>query len=182
MTKKNEKHGEVKAVKAVEKNELIEFETALLTALSLGVIRKDFIDAAIVKAGFAISEAEHAENKPIDKKEQASVALQAFGIDVESLTSKPATSKALTDSLKGLWLEIEPDKTLDKQGTAFCNYYMTQCIKAGEAVKKAALLAYVQKEYRAHYANVGHYATWLKRLSDENVPHVKGNGYFKVTA
>jgi len=171
----------VKTVKTVKpianENEkaLCDFETALLTALKVKAVNVEAVNDLIEKAGFSVSMAEHEASKPVDAKQAAFEALQAFIV-------KPASVKALTDSLKGLWLEIEPDKTLDKQGTSFCNYFMTMKVKAGETVKKAELLAYVQKEYRSHYVNVGHYATWLRRLDVEKVPHVKGNGFFRITA
>lgn len=178
MTKKNVKSEAVKTVKPIANDNekaLCDFETALLTALKVGAIQAQAVNELIEKAGFNVPQAEHEAAKPVDEKIAAFEALQAFIV-------KPANVKALTDSLKGLWLEIEPDKTLDKQGTSFCNYFMTMKVKAGETVKKAELLAYVQKEYRTHYVNVGHYATWLRRLDVEGVPHVKGNGFFKVTA
>lgn len=178
MAKKSTKTEAVKTVKTakpVDETALHDFETALLTALKVGAIQTQAVNELIEKAGFNVSQAEHEASKPVDEKIAAFEALQAFIV-------KPANVKALTDSLKGLWLEIEPDKTQDKQGTNFCNYFITMKIKAGETVKKAELLAYVQKEYRSHYVNVGHYATWLKRLDDEKVPHVKGNGFFRITA
>jgi hypothetical protein len=175
MTKKSTQH-------AVEADKLAGFEAAVLQAVKAGLLKPEAVEAVIVKAGFNVSAEEHAACKPVSAKEQAAQALAAYGVNVETITAQPANVKSLHDALKGLWLEIEPDKSQDKQGTAFCNYYITQCIKAGKAIKKAELLAYVQKEYRSHYVNVGHYATWLARLKAEKVKHVKGNGFFQITA
>jgi len=175
----------IMAKKNIEKNvnltaEETRLEAALFALAKAG--RHDLIEPAIKAANMAISEDDHKAAKPLTAEDMAKAALLEAGIDIASLEPVKATSKALTDSLKGLWLEIMPDKSADKQGTAFCNYFMTSKVKAGETVKKADLLAFVQKEYRSHYVNVGHYATWLKRLSDEKVPHTKGSGFFRVTA
>ena len=162
MAKKN-KIEAVKTAKTVDETALCEFETALLTALKVKAVNVDDIDGLIVKAGFAISEAEHEAAKPVDAKAAALSALAEFLPDNE-----PTKAASLADAFGKYWQAIEPMQG-DKQGTKFVSYFIGQKLLNGEVVKKADVVKYVQTANAPHsenYASDGHYNKVKKLLRD----------------
>ena len=160
MTKKIE--NKAQAIKA-ETSKLEQFEKALLDALKAQAIKADAIDALIVKAGFATSQAEHDEAKPIDAKEAALSALAAFLPENE-----PVQAGSLSDAFGRYWQAIEPMRG-EGQGTKFVSYFIGQKLLAGEVVKKAEVVKFVQTANAPHsenYASDGHYNKLKKLLRD----------------
>jgi hypothetical protein len=167
-TKKNEK--------AVEKAESLTaqemtLETALIFMAQAGMF--ELIDAAIEKAGLAITPQEHAACKPLTAQEKADAALKAAGVDLASL--KPAQAKAgklainydtLAKALGKLAVHIgQPDHG---NGTSLITHHIAQGLLAGERrFSLGELIKTVNKTYTmpkgVPYASTGHINT-IKRL------------------
>jgi hypothetical protein len=139
------------------------FEKALLDALKAQAIKADDVQALIVKAGFAVSQAEHDEAKPVDAKAAALSALSAFLPDHAT-----ASAGTLADAFGKYWQAIAPTQG-EGQGTKFVSYYIGQKLLNGEVVKKADVVKYVQTANAPHsenYASDGHYNKIKKLLRD----------------
>ncbi len=150
------------------------FNEALLTALSLGAVNVADAESMIVAAGFAITEQEHNESKPVDKKEAALAALRGF-LPVQS------TQAALTVSLKDIASCLgkygkhcfAPDTD---NGTSLVTHSIAkQLVETGKAS-----LAKTLDDARAHlpqYSSTGHFNTCKRLLKEHYALNVWQGGF-----
>lgn len=181
---KTKKNAEAVNVNA-EADKLTQFEAVLLAAVAAGVLADKAVNAAIFKAGFNVSEAEHAEARPINKADKAKADLLAFGIDTAELHAEAANVGALAVNV--------PDiaKALGKYGkhcfaadTANGTSIVTHSITAQLVNTGKATLAKTLDDARKHlpsYSSTGHFNT-CKRLLKEHYSLNVWQGGFAISA
>ena len=169
---KTKKNAEAVNVNA-EADKLTQFEAALLQAVKAGLLRAEAENAAIMKAGFGVPDEEHAACKPISAKEQAALALAAFGIDTAQLEAETAqagtlavNTASLTRAFGKYGKHVYAADTAN--GTSLVTHNVaTQLLSTGKCLLPEVLKAV--REYLPNYSSTGHYNT-LKRM-------LKAEGY-----
>ena len=166
MAKKNENKAQAVENKA-QADKLEQFESALLAAVAAGVLADKAIEAAIFKAGFNVSEAEHAEARPINKADKAKAALAAFGIDADAIKAESVKAGALAVSIDSLARAFGKYgkhcfAADTSNGTSLVTHEVTrQLLEAGKCSLPDVLKAV--RQHLPQYSSTGHYNT-LKRM------------------
>ena len=183
MTKKIEKKIEKANELTVDK--LTQFEAALLQAVKAGLLKGEAVNTAILKAGFSTSNEEHAACKPISAKEQAALALAAFGIDTAQLEAETAQAGKLAvnvpDIAKALGKYGKHCFGADMaNGTSIVTHSITaQLVNTGKATLAKTLDD--ARKYLPSYSSTGHFNT-CKRLLKEHYSLNVWQGGFAISA
>ena len=167
-------------------DKLEQFESALLAAVAAGALADKAIEAAIFKAGFNVSEAEHAEARPINKADKAKAALAAFGIDADAIKAESVKAGVLAVNLDAL------AKAVGKygrhaviydadNGTSACTHYMLNALAKAGRVTLADTLAFV-RQHKPTYASAGHYNTIKSLLKKAGYRLNVAQGSFSISA
>lgn len=171
------------AILSNTEDQLSILENAVILMAQAGM--HGLIDQAIVKAGYAYTEAEHAAAKPQTAAEKAAAALKAAGVDLASLTPAKAQAGTLALTLDGIAKAcgkygkhcFGADVT---NGTSLVTYSITkQLIETGKAT-----LAKTLDDARQHlpsYSSTGHFNT-MKRLLKEHYNLNVWQGGFAISA
>lgn len=184
ITKANKAQAQAQAQAQADK--LAQFEAALLAAVAAGVLTGDAIDKAIFKAGFAMSEAEHADARPVNKADKAKADLLAFGIDADAIKAESVKAGALAVNLDAL------AKAVGKygkyaviydadNGTSACTHYMLNALAKAGRVTLADTLAFV-RQHKPTYASAGHYNTIKSLLKKAGYRLNVAQGSFSISA
>lgn len=157
------------------------FEKALLDAIKAQAIKADDVQALIVKAGFAVSQAEHDEAKPIDAKAAALSALSAFLPDHAT-----ASAGTLAVDIKSIAAAFgKYGKHVfgydANNGTSLVTFSIAeQLVKTGKA-SLPATLDFVRK-FKPEYASSGHYNTCKKLLKAHGFKLNVAQASFSISA
>lgn len=162
------------SVQAQASEAYVDFHEALLAALALGAIKAEDVGGMIVAAGFAISETEHAEARPVDKKAAALAALSAF-MPVQA--SQSALSVSLKDIASALGKYGKHCFGADiENGTSLVTHSIaTQLVETGKASLTKTL-----DDARKHlpsYSSTGHFNTCKRLLKEHYALNIWQGGF-----
>ena len=169
----------------VEAAKLAQFEAALLQAVKAGLLKGEAINVAILKAGFNVADEEHAACKPISAKEQAALALAAFGIDTAQLEAETAQAGKLAVNVEGLARAFgKYGKHVFAADTANGTSLVTHEVARQLLANGRCSLPDVLKAVREHlpnYASTGHYNTLKRMLKAEGYRLNVAQASFSIT-
>ncbi len=191
MAKKNNE----KAVeKAVEKTEALTADEKAVESAVLALAAANlhhYVNAAIEKAGMAISQAEHDAARPLSAIDKAAAALAAVGVDIMSLEADKAKVGKLAmnyDTLaKALGkLSVHIDKPQHDNGTSLITHHIAQGLLAGERrFSLGELIKTVNKTYTmpkgTPYVSTGHVNTIKALLRKAGFTVHAPSGFFIVS-
>lgn len=180
---KNKQNAEQAVIAYAEADKLAAIESAVIALAKANM--HHYVNDAIVKAGMAISEAEHAACKPMSEADKAKAALAAIGIDIAEL--KPETAKASKLAIDKAGLVSAFGKygkhvyaADTSNGTSLVTHEVArQLLETGKC-----LLPEVLKAVRQHlpaYSSTGHYNTLKRMLKAEYALNVWQAG-FSITS
>jgi regulator of sigma D len=159
----------------VDEKKLEAFEQALLAGITTGVVNLDQVDNVILQAGFAVTEKEHTEAKPVSKKELALTALAEF-VNLNQITNKAGQENLLSAFGKYQVHCFTPDKS---NGTSLVSHYCYQQLKAGKTVYLSEVLAYV-RQHLPTYSSSGHFNTIKRLLKKAGITLNISKGQFSI--
>lgn len=174
--KKSEKAVE-SAVELTAEEKAVESAVFALAAANL----HHYVNAAIEKAGMAISQAEHDAARPLSAIDKAAAALAAVGVDIMSLEADKAEVSKLAVSIKDIASCLgkygkhcfAPDTT---NGTSIVTHSITaQLVETGKATLAKTLDD--ARQYLPTYSSTGHFNTCKRLLKEHYSLHVWQGGF-----
>ena len=177
------------AILSNTEDQLSILENAVILMAAAGM--HSLIDQAIVKAGYAYTEAEHAAAKPQTAAEKAAAALKAAGVDMASLEPAKATANKLAvnyDTLAKCFgkLAVHIDKPQHDNGTSLITYHIAQGLLSGQRrFSLGELIKLVNTTYTmpkgTPYVSTGHVNTIKALLRKAGFSVQSPSGFFIVS-
>ena len=196
-TKKNAvKAVEVKAVEVKAESLTqaeLDAEKAVLALAAANL--QHYIDAAIMAAGMAATQAEHEAARPLSAIDKATQALAAVGVDIKSLEADKATPSGLAITFDALGRALggkltaymTASESMHSNGTHLVTYYITSRLLKGQSrfsiaeVNEFANKTYTRPKGTAYMSN-GHVATIKRLLGNAGFKVNSSSGFFSITA
>lgn len=168
-------------------------ENAVLALAAAGLTH--YVDAAIMAAGLAITQAEHEAARPLSAIDKAKAALAAIGVDIMALEADKATPTHLSISFDALGRALggkltgymTASENMHSNGTWLVTYYITSRLLKGQSrfsiaeVNEFANKTYTRPKGTAYMSN-GHVATIKRLLIAAGFKVNSSSGFFSITA